>query len=242
MQIMDRLVSERRGLVVTPHMVSPGACIASVLSAEARMEHAISDVLEKATVVESASGHALLDRCRAPRQAYQIWLKSQPHRATKAESELASRKAVSALVRELLTLMEQTMLDAFCFWHETDPEAANASWRVSGAAMMYLTALARLSGSSVPDNGLEIGITKTEPRLDRLRRERQLVERCVKTASSAAYCCPDPEMTKTLETIANDCETLVDLRNNPAASLKLGNADGFRDFRNARRRIELVES
>jgi len=134
------------------------------------------------------------------------------------------------------------MLDAFCYWHESDHEAASTSWRVSGAAMVYLTALARLSGCSVPDNGLEIRTTKTEPCPERLGRERQLIARCVKTASSAAYCCPDLEMKKTLGTIANDCETLVDLRNNPAASLKLGNADGFRDFRNARRRIELVES
>ncbi|MDX8350480.1 hypothetical protein SLH49_21025 [Cognatiyoonia sp. IB215446] len=241
MQIMDWLVVNDPRLIVLPHNVFPGACIASILAAEENTENTINLALKKSDTVQSASGRALLDRVRAPRQAYQKWLSAQPCIATEPEHDLGTKKAVRALVRKLLILMDQTMLDAFCYWHENDPAAANTSWRISGATMMYLTELAPMSGSISHANGVPVGITKASHRTDRVTLETQLIEQCTRTAKSAAFCCPEQNMTKIMSEIANDCERLVDLRRNPAADIKLGHSEVFRDFRKARHRVGLAE-
>lgn len=236
MRIMDLLESRDRSLVLPSRKVFFGTCIASIFAAEGSMEDALNASLENAGVVESSKGRSLLERVRAPRARYGNWLRALPKRALETECDLATKKAVRALVSDLLQLMEQTMLNAFAYWHKAEHDAASASWQVSGAAMCYLTELAGFSGSADPRNGISLGGSIREARAQRATSEIQMLKRCAKTAEAAAFCCPDPDVAKTLGQIAIECDWLSSPECDPDVDFGLGYSRAFRDFGSARRR------
>lgn len=237
MQVIELLVTREFQFVIPSHRIGPGACIASIISAESESERVLNTSLVGSAAVKTNEGLLVIDRLKKPRDSYRHWLASKASRLRQEEEGSGTRKAVRALVSQCLNLMEQAMLDAFVFWAANNKKAANTSWRISGAAMLYITAIANLCGSV--QEGINIQISSSQPRneSEQAEAEKLLVNRCLKMAHSAAYCCPDQAVTKTLLKIAADCERLARLRSDPTTQLSLGYSKIFSDFEKALNRM-----
>lgn len=237
MKLMELLVTRGFDFRISSHAISPGACVESVIRAEQQSEGIINAGLARASSVMSDEGLRILDRLKQPRDSYGYWLSSKLSRPRQNESDSGTRKTVRALVSQLLSLMEQAMLDAFVFWAANNKEAANISWRISGASMLYLAACAELSGSVRKGANIRIAPSQIRNETEQVETERLLVENCSSMAQSAAYCCPDPTVTETLLEIATDCERLACLRSDPTIQLSQGYSSVFSDFQKAQNRM-----
>lgn len=237
MRVIDLLISREVLFAIPWHTIDPGACVASIIDAERFSERILETRLGDVSVVKTDEGRQIVRRLKEPRERYRHWLAYYENHPRQEEDESGTRKTVRALVSECLALMEQALLDAFVFWARDSKEAANNSWRISGAAMLYITALSKFCGS-VRD-GDTISISPSQPRIDtdQDKTEQLLISRCLKMAHSAAYCCPDQIVAKLFIEIARDCEKLARLRTDDAIQLGLGYSDIFCDFQNARNRM-----
>lgn len=237
MLAVELLVRRGFGFVIPTHTIAPGACVASIMNAEIKSERAMETSLAAASAVKSTEGLLVIDRLKEPRIGYRRWLASYTADTKQEEVDSRTRKTVRALASQCLNFMEQAMLDAFVFWEANNKEAADISWRMSGAAMLHVTAIAELCGSAREGISISISSSQPQPEIKQEETERLLVNQCSKMAHSAAYCCPDPIVTNIFLEIAADYEKIARLRSNPSIQLGLGHSRVFEDFQKGRDRM-----
>ena len=211
---LPALASDRETLA--GGMPAPGADLNAVLAAELELDRRLGDVLASAnrelTPWAEELPMELLSVPLATRAAYQDWLRRRldcdgPREGAEEAGEAGeaggpAKLALDALFANLMVMINQTLVHAFVRWHRGERDLADATWEMSGAAMMHATgivnALAPRHAAPQPACAVVRGdvalprIAAARP--DALAHDRRLTERCRAAASRAAAAQRDAEL------------------------------------------------
>ena len=181
----------------------PGASPGAVVAAELALDLRLSDVLASAAwELTRWAGEVPIELVSVPlssRAGYQDWLRrrvvdSPRGGAVAGAPEDAAGLAPDALFANLMVMINQTLVHAFVHWHRRDHDLADATWEMSGAAMMHATSivetLAPRHAAPQPARAVARGDVGP-PRLaaarpEALANDRLLAERCRAAAGRAA--------------------------------------------------------
>ena len=210
MRIVDHLIGTGVAMELDSDLYVTGCSRSSMLFAEQAMEGRMAAAIEAVTC-EDAVYNQLVAPALTLRANYARWLSAelenvQPDRddGTRFGDETFD------LVAYLTALIEQSLVHAFVHRHANDPQAADASWATSGAAMMHLTYIVRLlarEGSTpFPGSSPELRVAHTPHRAPDL--ERELAARTTEAASQAAINTDHPEIETLCRDIAESCRQL----------------------------------
>jgi bacterioferritin (cytochrome b1) len=237
MQIADLLVSRGQRVALAPQHFRPGSSPAAVLRAELEMELRLSPLLEGLQVV-TPEATALAARARAPRRSYRDWLDGQIAVTPAAEAGPETPPELAALLAALIVLVEQAMLHAFLQWHAEDRPAADDAWRLSGAAMLYATAIVKrgaLAGA-VPGPGAVATVTMAEDPAAAFAADKRQAAACAALAHRAAAA-NDGAMGRLCRRIAEDCDPLAVMVRGAAFPAVFGRSPAFESFGATRERF-----
>lgn len=238
MQIIDLMLKTGASVSIAPHRVAPANSAPVILRTELAFEQRLQTFLASCEI-ESVPGRERLAVARAPRDDYRAWLASMIQGVGAELPESGGKTAFPDLYPLLLQLMEQTLLHAFANWHEGQTAEASTSWQISGAAMLYLTALAPFVGSDDPmAPGLDVPGSTIVEREKRFEVDLQLTRRCAQSAGRLSEASEDAKLRRISRSIAEDCERLMRTKNGGSIEATLGSSKVFQDFRRARNRME----
>lgn len=237
MQIIDLLLNKGAPILIEPHLVAPANSTGAILRTELAFEEDLAAFLPSLEV-RSGEAQERVAKAKAPRDDYRAWL-VDTLRQTPADPDASPDVRESPrLYSVLLQLVEQTLLHAFANWHEGRRAEASTSWQISGAAMLYLTALAEFSGSdNHASGGIEIpGSTVADSRV-RFHSDIRLVRESAVCAEEVAEASDHPRLAQLCSTIAADCNRIARTTNGEPIDAEFGRSAVFRDFRRARDRM-----
>lgn len=237
MQIIDLMASRRQPVNLSPHRISPGSNIPAILAAELSMEDRIADVLATLQVVEPAA-RARVERAAAPRQAYRDWLAEQAAASEPPGQAPETGPAMAAFTAELIALVEQAMLHAFLLWYQGDRAGADNAWRLSGAAMLYGTALVRLAAPShaLSTPSLIPAVRMAERPEDAFHDDIALTNRCAELGRAAAEAERNGTMRSLCLRIADDCDLIATMTKGQEFPAVFGRSPVFESFAATRER------
>ncbi|MDA7966983.1 hypothetical protein [Ruegeria sp.] len=234
MAIVDLLVERRASILINPHSISPGFDVRDILSAELAMERHLQVVFEQIHV-ESKAAKALVDRATKMRADYRAWLERELAARPSIRHQAAPETDAALLLAQLLQLMEQAMVHAFQYWHAGKNNDADTAWQTSGAAMIYLTALAPFAGSHFEDSRKTVIRHTGEISIsDGFARDMALVEDCDVMATRAANEAHDQSLANLCRRISADCQRLATTTRGSPINAKFGYSDTFSSFVRAR--------
>ncbi|MEM8597836.1 MAG: hypothetical protein AAGF76_15385, partial [Pseudomonadota bacterium] len=235
MQIVDLLLREGAQIRVAPHAVAPAQSTAAILRTELAFERDLAAFLPS-LAMRSPEAQERLASAMAPRDDYRGWL-VEILRHTPVDPS-SGRRESPQLFSVLLQLMEQTLLHAFANWHDGRTAEVSTSWQISGAAMLYLTALADFCGSDdQASGGIEIPGSTVIERTARFGADLHLVRESASAARRLAEVSDDLALAALCLTIAEDCGRIAGTRNGEPIRAELGQSAVFRNFRRARHRM-----
>lgn len=238
MHIIDLLVLRGVPVGIGQHTVAPALGTRSILQAELAMEDRLKEKIES-LYVESPPAIAIVNRASGLRATYRRWLSAEIALRTEDASSKTMETDQPRLFVLLLRLMEQTLVHAFEHWHAGHRSEADTAWQFSGAAMLYLTALAPFVGSPAPARGgLSVSHPDRDRRYDRFAADLALVRECAMAASEAERTQRDGRFGRLCREISLDCGRLAETKSGDAINAGLGSSDTFRSFARARRRME----
>ena len=186
---------------------------------------------------DSPEARARMDRAAAPRAVYRAWLEGQAECLGESASEAVPASTTAALLSHLLAFLEQTLISAFVRWHGGDRPGADVAWQMSGATMIYLTALAPISGSADPDmHGVTIPGADYAALAGIFQADLDLAARCA-TVAHAATDQRDDAFGRLCHRIALDCETLAVTPKGGPIDVDFGRSKTFMSFERARKRM-----
>lgn len=232
MRLADYLAAD--GALTAPaHLVRFGRDGDAILSFEAERERRLNGALAGIEAVSDPNLARIIGGARAPRRAYGDWLQGRLA-DVQACSEQASCER-GGLVTGLLSLMEQTLVHAYLHHRAENGAAADLAWRVCGASMMHLTALARLfpevvtepGGFEVPDRrfgGAEAVLVEAD---------KALARECAAAARERGRA-GDGRLAKLCERIAEDCDAIAGRSAEAPLVLGLGDSRMFDRFEKGR--------
>lgn len=237
MQILDDLARAGAPVRLGPQAFAPGTDVQGVLRAERRIERAFQPLL---CGLGAGSDFApRIARARAPRTAYRAWLDAGIGPGA-GPPRPPTEPAMAALMARLVELIEQAMIHAFQHWQAGDRPAADRAWEISGAAMLYATALVRRAALSaaVPAPG-PVGEIACLPDglADAPARDRTLAGAICAAARAAADAAEDPATARLCRRIADECVLIAEA---PAAAdfpAELGRSAAFTSFAATRDRF-----
>lgn len=237
MQIIDLLVSRGLPVALASHQVLPGSDIASILRSELRMEEQLAAVLEVTRVTEPEA-IARIDRASAPRRAYRDWLASQLNTTPPESTPRDTGRAISKHLAHLIALIEQAMLHAFFLWHQGRREGADNAWRLSGAAMLYGTALVKRGAlkNAIPTPASIAPVQMATNPSEAFEADMRLVERCAASARIAADEEDDEAMGRLCLRIADSCDLIADMEMDQDFPAVFGRSPVFESFASTRER------
>lgn len=209
MQIIELLVSNKQKIELPEHQFSPGWDLPSVLRSEDEIEMQLNDIL-RSIKVSTPDAIARVNRAAAPRAEYGLWLKSQIEIYSPTGGAPTTRKEMSELVAAIIALVEQPMLHAFYFWRNNRSIEADNFWRISGAAMLYGTALVKrgaLNGSILTPSRIP-SVQMNEDLNDAFQSDLVLVRNCAKLGRASASAEGDKAVKRTCLRIADDCDLI----------------------------------
>ena len=231
MQIIKLLVSRKQNIELPPHQFFPGWDLPSVLRAEEGVEAQLNDTLHSISV-HSPDAVARVGRASAPRADYTKWLKSQIAIHKSENGPSPTRKEMSEFVAAIIALVEQPMLHAFLFWHDNCRIEADNFWRISGAAMLYGTALVKrgaLNGS-IPKPACIPGVQMERDLDNAFQSDVVLVQNCARLGRAAANCESDKAVKRICLRIADDCDLISTMSVDGQFPASLGYSKVFDSF------------
>ena len=237
MQIVGLLVSRGVPIDLPSHQISPGWDIASILRAELRMEEGFAGVLE-ATQLTDPDAMARVSRAAAPRQAYRDWLIEQVADTTPSNPPPETNPALAEFFALLIALVEQAMIHASFLWHLGDHSRADNAWRLSGAAMLYGTALVRLGALAdlVPTPSAVPAVRMAASPSAAFQADILLTRQCAELARSAAADAADQETHELCLRIAGECDLIAGMKTGQAFPATFGRSPVFESFAATRER------
>jgi bacterioferritin (cytochrome b1) len=236
MQIIDLLMSRGECVLVAQHSVSPGNSTRSILLSELEFENEFATRLDNLRTSTKAAS-ALVDKAKEHREGHRAWLHDQLGQWP-GHLDAEDRRQDAELISLLLHLMEQTLLHAFAYWHEGKTKEADTAWQISGAAMLYLTALVDYCGSDELENAkIEIaGAEVVEPHL-RLDHDLDLVKACSREAHRLAGSVTSSDFARLCLEVAEDCDRVAKVQNGCSIEADLGHSPIFSKFERAVKRM-----
>lgn len=237
MRIIDLLAARNATIIVGEHIIAPGASILSMLQSEVRMEKHLNTIIES-LLVTTPEAQARVARAKAPRGAYQNWLKSKILTFPKTTAPSQDETPKPALLPILLQLMEQTLIHAFLRWHQDDPDAADTAWQMSGAAMLYLTALAPYCGTDeINPKGISLPPMNYGKVDDSFQADIKLVNRCAEAALNTASGGSCDALRLLCQKIFDDCKCIAATQRGHKIKASLGSSKAFAKFGPIRERM-----
>ena len=237
MQIIDHLVSEKQPIELPAHRFFPGSDLPSLLHAEHHMEMCITEVLGRIDVVGSEA-LAKVDRAAAPRPDYQFWLNGQIAGLDTEGKLHRTNVSMAEFTAAMMALIEQSMLHAFYYWHANRLTEADNFWRISGAAMLYGTALVRRGAlmDALPTPGTIVSVEMQEDLQDAFHSDRHLVQQCARLARAAANDEKDEATRRICLRIADDCSLIENMKIDGDFPAIFGRSKVFESFAATRER------
>ena len=238
MQIIDLLAHHEVPVTLEPHHCVPRAEVKAILESEHAMEMHLADVLAGLDICDPQA-KARVDRAAAPRAAYKSWLETRVKSYSSAEQISESRQAVTDLFSHLLVLIEQSLVHAFVRWHQGDPKGADSAWQISGAAMLYATALVRRTAQNcrMPKRIMIPALAFSATAPDAFQLDLELVQQCGGAARLVAEEGEDEALSQLCLQIAEDCERIVVMKRGQEFPAKLGKSAAFSNFAKSRERV-----
>ena len=140
--------------------------------------------------------------------------------------------ALADLTAALIALVEQSMLHAFKLWHTGQVAEADNAWRLSGAAMLYGTALvkrAALAGN-MPAPSTSPGM-KMQNNLDSaFQADMALVQRCAEIGRTSANALGGNAIGRVCVRIADDCDLILGMEPSGEFPATFGRSPVFESF------------
>jgi bacterioferritin (cytochrome b1) len=239
MQIIDLLVSRELPITLASHQFCPGSDIASVAKAEFRIEQKFAEILAS-TKVFDPEANARVQRASEPRREYREWLTSKSDDSGDAIANRETGKPLAEFLAHLIALVEQPMLHAFLLWHLGDRTGADDAWRLSGAAMLYGTALVKRGAAKnhVPTPATIPGVRMAASQSEVLAADIALVKRCASLAREAAKAetAENAAMGRLCIRIADDCDLIADMNLGEDFPAVFGRSPAFESFATTRDR------
>jgi bacterioferritin (cytochrome b1) len=231
MQIIDLLVSRSIPIKLASQRILPGSDIASILRSELQMEERFADVLDATQVVDSEA-MARVSRAAAPRRAYRDWLGKQIGRTTPASVPCETKPSMAELLAHLIALIEQAMLHAFLLWHLGHRNGADNAWRLSGAAMLYGTAIVRRGAlmNALPTPASSSPVEMAASPSDAFDADMVLVKRCADLARTAAEEEDDEATSRLCLRVADDCDLIANMEMDQDFPAVFGRSPVFESF------------
>jgi len=234
MAIVDLLAERGASILIAPHGISPGFDVRDILCAELAMERHLQVILDQIHV-ESNAAITLVNRATNMRADYRAWLESELDARPSIRRQAAPENDAAPLLAQLLQLMEQAMVHAFQYWHAGKHNDADTAWQTSGAAMIYLTALAPYAGSHFEDSHKTvIRHTREINVADGFARDLALSEDCELMATKVANEARDQNLATLCRRISADCQHLSTTTRGSSINAKFGYSDTFSSFVRAR--------
>lgn len=231
MDIAALLVGRGLPVRLPAHRVRPGRDVPSVLRAEREMEEAMATVLGAARAEDDAA-RACIARAAAPRSDYRAWLEARLAEAGAPGPDVETAPELERVLALLTALVEQALLHAFLARVEADRAGADNAWRLSGAAMLYATAIVRAGLADgqgvVPGEVPGVGMAETPEAA--FEADMALTRRCAAAARRAAGVQAGPEMGRVCGRIAEACDRIAGMARNGAFPEGFGQAPMFDDF------------
>jgi bacterioferritin (cytochrome b1) len=237
MQIIELLVSRELPVTLPSQQIRPGSDISSILRSEFRMEEHFADVLDTTHVTDSEAV-ALVDRAAAPRRAYREWLAEQIDATVSASAPHETKESMAEFVAHLIALVEQAMLHAFFLWHLGHRNWADNAWRLSGAAMLYGTALVRRGAlvSAMPIPTSTNPVTMATSPSEAFNTDMLLAKRCADLGRIAAEEEDDEATGRLCLRIADDCDLIANMEMDQDFPAVFGRSPVFESFAATRER------
>ncbi|MEQ8291521.1 MAG: hypothetical protein RIA08_04880 [Roseovarius sp.] len=230
MDITALLVERGVPVRLPAHWVRPGRDVPSVLRAEREMEEAMAAVLGAARAEDDAA-RACIARAAAPRADYRGWLEARLAEAGAPGPDVETVPEVAGVLALLTALVEQALLHAFLARAQADRAGADNAWRLSGAAMLYATAIVRAGLADgqgvVPGEVPGVGMAATPEAA--FEADMALTRRCAEAARRAAER-QEREMGRLCGRIAEACDRIAGMGRNGAFPDGFGRAPMFDDF------------
>lgn len=237
MLIIDLLVSRQAKISLPSHQLRPGPDIASIVSSELLMERHLQEVIEGLSISDE-EGKRLVDRAAAPRREYRDWLEAEFRRHETGTLEDRTSQGMALLLGELIGLVEQSMLRAFMLWHSERWAEADDAWRLSGAAMLYGTALVKRAALSnwLPTPSAAPEVLMTYDTTDAFHADMTFVRRCADLGRTAADQEDDGAMRRMCERISEDCDLILGMEPAGEFPAVFGRSPVFDSFARTRER------
>lgn len=231
MQIIELLVSRDFPIALDSQQVLPGSDVPSILRSESRLEEEFAGVLA-ATQVAEAEAVARVDRAAAPRQAYREWLARQIAGVTPANTGSETKPSMAELLAHLTALVEQAMLHAFLLRRLGRHGRADNAWRLSGAAMLYVTALVRRGAAmkAVPTPAPVSPVRMAAGPAEAFDADIFSVGRCAALARRAAEDADDDASAGLSRRIADDCDLIAGMEPDQDFAATFGRSPVFESF------------
>lgn len=210
------------------------------MRAELQIEERVADVLAGVRVTDP-SAVARRDRAAAARKAYRGWLAQRLDGSVAVaddDIDTDTEPIMAEFLAHLVALVEQPMLHAFFLWHGGNPSAADNAWRLSGAAMLYGTAIVRHGASQgrVPTPATIPAVGMATSAEDAFDRDISLVTTCMDLGRRAAEAQADDATARLCVRIANDCQLISDMKMDQTFPAQFGRSQVFESFAATRER------
>jgi bacterioferritin (cytochrome b1) len=237
MQIMELLVSRGTPIELPGQTISPGWDITSIVHSELRMEKHLANVLLTIQVDDPAERQRVT-RAAAPREAYRAWLEARLRVLEPQSAAPQTNSAIALLLSHLVHLVEQAMLHAFLNWHSNDADSSNNAWRLSGAAMLYATALVRQGASThgLPAPGDVPAVRMGQNTPEAFALDMHAVAECADVALQAIEAAPDNATSSICERIAEACGSISNMEMGGEFPETFGRSPVFDSFAATRER------
>ena len=231
MQIIDLLVENAMPIVLESHEFSPGSNLPSILHAELRMEKHLAEIIGSMQLTD-AKALARVHRAAAPRQQYREWLEAHAVESEAGTGSVETGRKMGVFIAHLIALVEQAMLHAFLFRHLGRGAEADNAWRLSGAAMLYGTALVRRGAASntVPTPARIPAVRIAATPNDAFEADMSLVRRCANLGRGAAEAEASESMQRVCIRIVGDCDLIAGMRMTDDFPAVFGRSSVFESF------------
>ena len=235
MQIIDLLVSRQVEVALPSHEFLPGTDIKSIVVSELQMEKRVASVIDDLDVSDK-DGKILVDRAAAPRKDYRDWLESKVDGQEQVASPHVTSDGMATYIAELVALVEQSMLRAFMLWHSGQKASADNAWRLSGAAMLYGTALVKRAAhdSWLPTPSTCPEVLMTYDAQDAFLSDMALTRRCAELGRKVAAEADNEEMRRTCLRISEDCDLILSMKAEGEFPATFGRSPVFESFSTTR--------
>lgn len=231
MQIIDLLVEHGIPIVLESHQFSPGSDLVSIVHAELRMERHLAGIIGSMRLTD-ARALARVHRAAAPRRRYREWLEAHGVESEAGIGSVVTGREMGEFIAHLIALVEQAMLHAFLFQHLGRGAEADNAWRLSGAAMLYGTALVRRGAAAhiIPSPARIPAVRMAATPNDAFEADMSLVRRCAHLGRGAAEADVCEPLRRVCSRIVDDCDLIAGMRMTDDFPAVFGRSPVFESF------------